>query len=177
MWCHLHLMLLMLLPAIFIPACDSLSLAFHTMYSAYKLNKQSDNIVLTYSFPNFEPVHCSMSRSNCCFFSCIQVSQVTGKVVWYSYLCNNFPQFVVIHTVKGFSIVSEVEVDFFFNPLAFSVIQWVLAIWPLVPLPFLSQTCTSASTQFIYCWSLKKWDNQGAGHCLATWNSWRTCSY
>jgi len=44
MWCHLHLMLLMFLPAIFIPACDSPSPAFHIMYSAYKLNKQSDNI-------------------------------------------------------------------------------------------------------------------------------------
>ena len=54
-----------------------------------------------------------MSGSNCCFLTCIQVSQKTGKVVWYFYLFKNFPQFVVIHTVKGFSVVSEAELDFF----------------------------------------------------------------
>ena len=64
-----------------------------------------------YPFPNFEPVCCAMSSSNCCFLICIQVSQETGKVVSYSHLFKNFPQFVVIHTVKGFSITSEAEVD------------------------------------------------------------------
>ena len=48
-----------------------------------------------------EPFHCFMSGSNCCFLTCIQVSQETGKVVWYSHLLKNFPQFVVIHTVKA----------------------------------------------------------------------------
>ena len=43
----------------------------------------------------------------------MQVSQEAGKVVWYSHLFSNFPQFVVIHSVKGFSVVSEVEVDVF----------------------------------------------------------------
>ena len=66
-----------------------------------------------YSFLSFEPVHCSMSGSNCCFLTCIQVSQEADKVVWYSHLFKNFPQFVVIHTVKGFSIVNEAEVDVF----------------------------------------------------------------
>ena len=56
-----------------------------------------------YCFPNFEPVYCPMSDSNCCFLICLQVSQEVGKVVWYSYLFKNFPQFVVIHTVKDFS--------------------------------------------------------------------------
>ena len=63
---------------------------------------------LMFSFLSFEPVHCSMSTSNCCFLSRIQVSQETGKVVWYSHLFKNFPQFIMIHTVKGFSIVNEV---------------------------------------------------------------------
>ena len=54
-----------------------------------------------------------MFSSNCCFLTCIQVSQEAGKVVWYSHLFKNFPQFAVIHTVKGFSVVNEVEVDFF----------------------------------------------------------------
>ena len=83
-----------------------------------------------------------MSGSKRCFLTQIQVSQETGKVVWYSYLFKSFPQFVVIHTVKGFSIVSEVNV-LFWNFLAFSMIQQMLAIWSLVPLPFLSPPCTS----------------------------------
>ena len=48
-----------------------------------------------HSFPNLEPFHCSMSGSNCCFLTCIQVSQEAGKVVWYSHLFKNFPEFVV----------------------------------------------------------------------------------
>ena len=63
------------------------------------------------SFPNLKPVHCSMSGSNCCFLTCIQISQEAGKMGWYSYLLKNFPQFIVIHTLKGFSIVNEAEVD------------------------------------------------------------------
>ena len=54
-----------------------------------------------------------MSGSNCCFFTCMQVSQEAGKVVWYSHLLKNFPQVVVIHTVKGFSLVTEAELDVF----------------------------------------------------------------
>ena len=54
-----------------------------------------------------------MFGSNCCFLTCIQISQEAGKVIWYSYLFKNFPQFVVICTVKGFSIVNEAEVDVF----------------------------------------------------------------
>ena len=54
-----------------------------------------------------------MSSSNCCLLTCIQVSQEADQVVWYFHLFKNFPQFVMIHTVKGFSIVSEAEVDVF----------------------------------------------------------------
>ena len=43
-----------------------------------------------------------MSSSNCCFLTCIQISQEAGQVVWYSQLFQNFPQFIVIHIVKGF---------------------------------------------------------------------------
>ena len=59
-----------------------------------------------------------MSSSICCFLTCIQISQEAGKVVWYSYLLKNFPQFVVIHTVKGFGIVNKTEIDFFFLELS-----------------------------------------------------------
>ena len=83
-----------------------------------------------YFFPNVEPVCCSMSGSNCCFLTCIQMSQESGKVVWYSHLLKNFPQFVVIQTVKRFSIGNEAEVDFFWNSLAFSMIEWMLAWTP-----------------------------------------------
>jgi len=51
-----------------------------------------------------------MSSSNCCFLTCIQISQETGQVVWYSHLLKNFPQFVVIHKVKGFGIANKAEV-------------------------------------------------------------------
>src|SRR5574342_639666 len=54
-----------------------------------------------------------MSSSNCCFLACIQVSQEACQVVWYSHLFQNFPQFIVIHTVKGFGIVNKAEVDIF----------------------------------------------------------------
>ena len=48
-----------------------------------------------------------MSSSNCCFFTCIQISQEAGQVVWYPHLWKTFPQFIVIHTVKGFGIVNK----------------------------------------------------------------------
>ena len=66
-----------------------------------------------YSFPNLEPIHCSMSSFNCCFLTCIQISQEVGKVIWHSHLLKNFPQFVVIHIVKGFGIVNRAEIDVF----------------------------------------------------------------
>ena len=66
-----------------------------------------------YSFSYLEPVYCSMSSSNCCLLTCIQISQEAGQVVWYSHPLKNFPQFVVIHTVKGFGIVNKAEVDVF----------------------------------------------------------------
>ena len=72
-----------------------------------------------YSFPELEPVCCSMSSSNCCFLTYIQVSQEAGQVVWYSHLFKNFPQFVVIHTVKGFGVVNKAEVDVFLEPSCF----------------------------------------------------------
>ena len=63
-----------------------------------------------------------MSGSNYCFLSCIQISQEAGKVIWYFHLLKNFPQFVVIHTVQGFSKVNEADVFlelfcFFYDPM------------------------------------------------------------
>ena len=72
-----------------------------------------------YSFSYLEPVCCSMSSSNCCFLICIQISQEVGQVVWYSQLFKNFSQFVVIHRVKGFAIVTKAEIDVFLEPSCF----------------------------------------------------------
>ena len=66
-----------------------------------------------YSYPNLELDCCSISSSNCCFLSSIQISQEAGQVVWYSHLFQNFPQFVVIHAIKGFGIVNKAEVAVF----------------------------------------------------------------
>ena len=95
-----------------------------------------------YSFSYLEPVCCSMSSSNCCFLTCIQVSQEAGQVVWYSHLFQNFLQLIVIHTVKGFGIINKAELDvflelscFFHDPvdvgnlISGSVSKTILNIW------------------------------------------------
>ena len=51
--------------------------------------------------------------------TCIQISQEAGQVVCYSYLFQNFPQFIVIHTVKGFGIVNKAEIDVFLELAGF----------------------------------------------------------
>ena len=95
-----------------------------------------------------------MSNSNYWFLTCIQISQEAGKLVWYSHFLKNFPQFVVIHSVKGFGIASKAEVDVFLELSCFLMIQHILAIPSLVPLPFLNPAWTSGSSRFIYGWSL-----------------------
>ena len=86
-----------------------------------------------YSFSYLEPVCCSISSSNCCFLTCIQVSEEAGQVVWYSHLFQNFPQFIVIHTVKGFGIVNKAEIVFW-NSLPSKLTLYVTFV-PLVSFP------------------------------------------
>ena len=77
-----------------------------------------------------------------------------GLVLPYSHLFKNFPEFIVVHTVKGFGIVSKAEVVVFLELLLF---RWSNGCWQFdcyFPLPFLNQTWTSGSSQFTYCWSL-----------------------
>ena len=66
--------------------------------------------------------HCSMSGSNCCFLTCIQISQEAGK---WSGIPNSLRifQFVVIHRIKDFSVVKEAEVDDFleFSPFFYDL--------------------------------------------------------
>ena len=83
------------------------------------------------SFSYLEQVCCSMSSSNCCFLTCIQISQEADQMVWYSHLFQNCPQFIVIHTVKGFGILNKAEIDVFWNSLAFLMIQHV-GCWQLL---------------------------------------------
>ena len=92
------------------------------MYSAYKLTKQGDNI---HKFHSKFWTSLLFHVCFCFFLTCIQIFQEAGKVVWYSHLLKNFPQFVVIHTVKGIGIINKAEVDvflefscFFNDPLA-----------------------------------------------------------
>ena len=54
-----------------------------------------------------------MSSSNCCFLACIQLSKEVGQVIWYFHLFQNFPQFIVMHTVKDAGVVSKAEIDVF----------------------------------------------------------------
>ena len=76
-------------------------------------------------------------HSNCCFLICIQISQEANKVIWYSHLLKNFPQFVVVHIVKGFSVVNETEVDvflefscFFYDPVLYGMFSLIIYFIP-----------------------------------------------
>ena len=104
-----------------------------------------------------EIVCCPMSGSNCCFLTYIQFSQEAGNVVWYSRHFKNFPQFVVIHTVKGFGVVNKAEVDAFLELCCLFCDPSLLAIWSLLSLSFLNPAWTSGSSWFTYCWSLAFW--------------------
>ena len=144
-----YLRLLIFLPAFLIPACASSSPVFLTMYSAYKLNKQGDSIQPWHTpFPHFR------SSSNCFFLTCLQISQEVGQVVWYSHFLKKFPQFVVIHTVKGFGIVNKAETDAFQELSCFFHDPVDVDNLILVPLSFLNPAWTSRSSRFMYCWSL-----------------------
>ena len=148
-----YLRLLLFLPAILIPACDLCSPAVRMMYSTYKLNKQGDNIqpwCTPFLIFNQSIVPCPVLTVAPCPAYRFLIRQVRWSGI---HLFKNFSQFVVIHRVKGFSIINEADF-FFFNSLAFPMIQWMLAIWSLVPLFFLNPAFTSGSSQFLYYWSI-----------------------
>ena len=103
-----------------------------------------------YSFSYLEPVCCSMSSSNCCFLTCIQISQEAGQVVWYSHLFQNFPQLIVIHTVKGFGIVNKAEIElscFFHDPADVGNLISGSSAFPKTSLNI---------WKFTYCWTPKQ---------------------
>ena len=149
-----YLRLLILLPAVLILACYLSSPAFCMMYSACKLNKQVDNI---------QPWHTSFPILNQSVVQCLVLIVdswpahrfLRRQVRWSGIpISKNFPQFVVIHRVKGFSAVNEAEVDVFQEFSFFFCDPVMLETWSLVPLPFLNPAWISGSSRFTYCWSL-----------------------
>ena len=144
-----YLRLLIFLPAILIRACASSSPAFCMMYSAYKLNRQGDNIE-TYRTPFI-----IWNQSVPCLVLTVAswpAHRFIRKQVRWSGIAISLRIFhsLLWSTQSVFSIA----VDVFLNSLAFSMIQLVLAIWSLVPLTFLNSAWTSGISQFTYCWSL-----------------------
>ena len=136
-----------------------------------------------YSFSYLEPVCCSMSSSNCCFLTCIQISQEATQVVWYSHLFPNFPQFIVIHTVKGFGIVNKAEIDVFLELFCF--FHDPVDVGNLISgsSAFSKTSLTSGSSRFTYCWSLAwrilsitllAWDE---GNCTVVWAFFNTLEH
>ena len=107
-----------------------------------------------YSFPDLEPVCCSMSSSNCCFLTCIPISQEAGKVVWYSHLFQNFPQFIVIHTVKGVGIVNKAEIDVFLELSCFFHDPADVGNLISRSSAFSKTSLNIWKFRFRYCWSL-----------------------
>ena len=81
----------------------------------------------------------------------MQISQEAGKVVWYSHLLNNFPQFVVNHTVRGFGIVNKAEVDVFLELSCFFDDPTDVGNLISGSAAFSRSNCTSGSLWFMYC--------------------------
>ena len=94
-----------------------------------------------------------MSSSNYCFLTCIQVSLEAGQVVWYSHLSQNFPQFLVIHTVKGFGIVNKAEVDAFLELSCFFHDPADVGNLTSGSSAFLNPAWASGNSWFKYYWS------------------------
>ena len=107
---------------------------------------------MTYSFSYLEPVCCSMSSSNCCFPTCIHISEEAGQVIWYSHLLQNFPQFLVIHSVKGFTIVNKAEIDVFLELSCFFDVPVDVGNLIFVTLPFLKPGWTSGKAVSTCIW-------------------------
>ena len=149
-----YLRLLIFLLAILIPACNSFSLAFRMMYSAQKLNKQDDNIQSWCTpFPILNPVCCSMSVS---VSSWPAPSFLRRQVRWSGIPISSRIFHSLLWSTESKALTQSIKQKwmFFWNSLPFSMIQQMLAIWFLVPLPFLNSACTSGISQFTYHWRL-----------------------
>ena len=138
--------LLIFLLAILIPAYESSSPAFHMMYSTYKLNNQGNDIQPWRTpFP-------ILNQSIVPYPVLTVASCLAYRLLGYPHLFKNFPQLVVIHTVKGFSIVNEAEIDYILNSLAFSVSSryWICC----GSSAFSKPSFYIWNSWFTYCWSI-----------------------
>ena len=143
------------LPTIWISAYDSSSLAFRLMYTAYKLNKQGDYI---------QPWHNPFPILNQSVVPHLVLTATSWPAPAYRFLrrqvrWSGIPiSWRIVHSLlwstQSKAIVESMMQMFFWNSLVFSMIQRMLVIWSLVPLPFLNPACTSESSQFTHCWSL-----------------------
>ena len=148
-----YLRLLIFLPAILIPACDSSSLAFCMMYSAYKLNKKSDYI---------QPCHAPFPILNQSVVLCPVLTVASWpayrffrrQVRWSGTPISLRIFHSLLWSTQSKALAQSMKQMFFWNSVAFSMIQWMLAIWSQILLPFLNPTCLSGSSWFIYFWNL-----------------------
>ena len=149
-----YLSLLIFLLEILITVCASSTPEFPRMYSAYELNKQGDSIQpwrIPFPIWNQSVVLCPVltvaSWPAYRFLKWqVQISQWSGMLISFRIF-----QFIVIQRVKCIGTINKAEIDVFLEPLAFLIIQQMLAIWFMVPLPFLKPAWTSGSSRFTYC--------------------------
>ena len=109
-----------------------------------------------------------MSSCNCRFLTCIQISQEADQVVWYSHLFQNFPQFIVIHTVKGFGIVNKAEIDVYLELSCF--LDDPADVGNLISGSSAFSETSLNIWKFMYCWSLAKRSNPMSKE---RWLHWR----
>ena len=143
-----YLKLLIFLPAILIPACPSSSLAFLMMYSVYELNKQGDNI------QPWQTTYPIWNQSIVPRLILIVASRSAHRFLLYSHLLKNFPVCCTPQNKRLWHSQWSINRRFSEIVFAFSMIQRMLAIWSLVPLPFLKAAWTSGISCFLYHWSL-----------------------
>ena len=126
----------------------------HFTWHSLHINKQDDNIQLwcaPFLILNQSVVPCPVLT----VASWAAYRFLRRQVRWSGIpICWRIFHFVVIHTIKGFGIINKAEIDVFLELSCFFDDPWMLAIWPLVLLPFLNPGWTSGSSQFMYCWSL-----------------------
>ena len=102
-----------------------------------------------------------------CFLTCVQISQEAGQVVWDSHLFHNFPQFIVIHTVKGFGIVNKAEIDVFLDS-SLDILWWPRAWLACTPCPH--HPPLSFLLTYIHAWPQNSSEQAALVPCL--WLLW-----
>ena len=148
-----YLMLLIFPPEILIPACDSSSPKFHVMSSTYMLNEQDDNI---------QPWCNPDSILNHSTASCLVLTIASWSAYMFLRIQARWPDILtslrifhrLLWSTQSKPLAQSMKHMFFWNSLAFSMLQQMFAIWSVVPLPFLNPACTSGRSLFTCSWSL-----------------------